>query len=152
MVANDLRSILTSMERKEAEERLRRTVQKYTSLAPELAAWMEQAVPKGLTVFDLPESHRSRLRTTSLLERLNWEINRKRRWRRSSRIRRRYLGWSWRCSPRSVTSWKVRESISSWRASRKCYLNAFTEEWLLYPKLHCWSCFRSIFLASCLLL
>ena len=37
-------------------------------------AWAEEALPQGLTVFTLPASHRRRLRTTNLLERLNEEI------------------------------------------------------------------------------
>lgn len=38
---------------------------------------MEKAIPQGLTVFDLPEHHRRRLRTTNVLERLNREIKRR---------------------------------------------------------------------------
>jgi putative transposase len=76
-VANDIRGIFGSMERRDAEERLERTVEKYRKTAPKLAAWMERAIPEGLTVFDLPESHRRRLRTTNVLERLNREIKRR---------------------------------------------------------------------------
>ena len=65
------------MDRRDAEERLSRTVAKYRKPAPKLAAWMEQALPEGLTVFDLPEHHRRRLRTTNVLERLNREIKRR---------------------------------------------------------------------------
>lgn len=76
-VASDLRGIFGSMDRRDAEERLSRTIQKYHESAPKLAAWMEQAIPEGLVVFDLPEPHRRRLRTTNVLERLNREIKRR---------------------------------------------------------------------------
>jgi transposase-like protein len=44
-----------------------------------LAEWAEEALPEGFTVFALPPSHRRRLRTTNLLERLNEEIRRRTR-------------------------------------------------------------------------
>ena len=47
--------------------------------APQLAEWMEANLPEGLTVFGLPESHRKRMRTTNMLERLHEEINRRTR-------------------------------------------------------------------------
>ena len=76
-VANDIRGIFGSIGRRDAEERLSRTVEKYRKSAPKLAEWMEKAIPEGLTVFDLPEDHRRRLRTTNVLERLNREIKRR---------------------------------------------------------------------------
>ena len=36
-----------------------------------LATWIDENVPEGLTVFRLPTSHRRRLRTSNMLERLN---------------------------------------------------------------------------------
>lgn len=39
----------------------------------------DEAVPEGFTVFALPASHRQRLRTTNLVERLNEEIRRRTR-------------------------------------------------------------------------
>jgi len=41
---------------------------------PKLAAWMETALPEGLTVFSFPEPHRRLLRTTNGVERVNKEI------------------------------------------------------------------------------
>jgi len=40
---------------------------------------MEENLPEGLTVFALPAAHRTRLRTTNMLERLNKEIKRRTR-------------------------------------------------------------------------
>jgi transposase-like protein len=39
----------------------------------------EEAIPEGFTVFSLPDSHRRKLRTTNLVERLNEEIRRRTR-------------------------------------------------------------------------
>ena len=41
--------------------------------------WAEEALPQGFTVFSLPASHRRRLRTTNLIERVNQEIKRRTR-------------------------------------------------------------------------
>ena len=45
--------------------------------AASLAAWLETAVPEGLTVFDSPREHQRRLRTNNGLERLNRGIKRR---------------------------------------------------------------------------
>ena len=78
-VARDLRAVFNASDRAEADERLAKTIAKYRPTAPVLAAWMETAVPEGLTVFRVPEAHRRRLRTTNALERVNREIKRRTR-------------------------------------------------------------------------
>lgn len=78
-VARDLRSIFNSMDRNEAETRLRLTAQKWEKTSPKLSAWLESNVPEALTIFALPEKHRRRLRTTNALERLNLELKRRTR-------------------------------------------------------------------------
>jgi transposase-like protein len=78
-VARDLRAIFNSMDRAEADSRLKIIAQKWARSAPKLSAWMETNVPEALTVFALPETHRRRLRTTNALERLNQEIRRRTR-------------------------------------------------------------------------
>jgi transposase-like protein len=78
-VAQDLRAVFTARDRGEANERLAKTIAKYHATAPALAAWMETAVPEGLTVFLVPEAQRRRLRTTNALERVNREIKRRTR-------------------------------------------------------------------------
>ena len=42
--------------------------------APRLAGWAEENIPEGLTAFMLPLYHRTRMRMTNGLERLNKEI------------------------------------------------------------------------------
>lgn len=78
-VAADLRAIFDAPERVEADRQLELAVRKYEKTAPKLAAWLAANVPDALTVFALPPSHRRRLRTSNLLERLNKEIKRRTR-------------------------------------------------------------------------
>lgn len=76
-VAADIRAIFNARTRSEAEKLLAETVAKYAQTASKLAAWLETAIPEGLTVFAFPEQHQRRLRTANGLERLNREIRRR---------------------------------------------------------------------------
>jgi putative transposase len=78
-VAADLRAIFESMDRLEAERRLRQAVEKYTRSAPKLSVWMETNVAESFTVFAFPEAHRRRLRTSNLMERISKELKRRTR-------------------------------------------------------------------------
>ena len=53
-----------------------RLTSKYEKSAPKLREWMENVIPEGLTVFHFKSSHRVRLRTSNLAERVNREIKR----------------------------------------------------------------------------
>lgn len=75
----ELRAVWNAANRVEAERLLGLMVKKYAPDAPKLAAWLEENVPEGLTVFDFPVEHRRRLRTINGLERLNREIKRRTR-------------------------------------------------------------------------
>jgi transposase-like protein len=78
-VTQDIRDIFNAPNGEMAQMRLKYYVEKYAESAPQLAAWMETNLPEGLTVFALPQSHRKRMRTTNMLERLHEEINRRTR-------------------------------------------------------------------------
>ncbi len=78
-VARAIRAIFNATDRRDADERLAQTVETYRETAPKLAQWLESAIPQGLTVFDFPEAHRRRLRTTNVLERLHRELKRRTR-------------------------------------------------------------------------
>ena len=78
-VAADIRAIFNAPDREEAEHLLERFQRHYEKTAPKLVQWAEEAIPEGFTVFSLPSSHRRRLRTTNLVERLNEEIRRRTR-------------------------------------------------------------------------
>jgi putative transposase len=78
-VATDLRAIFESTDRLEAERRLRQAVDKYTRPAPKLSAWLEANVAESFTVFAFPQTHRRRLRTSNLMERISKELKRRTR-------------------------------------------------------------------------
>ena len=78
-VAQAIRDIFNAPDKTEAERMLDRLVVRYQQKAPKLAEWAQENIPQGLTVFQLPQSHRVRLRTTNGLERLNREIKRRTR-------------------------------------------------------------------------
>lgn len=79
MVAEDIRSIFNSPDRAAADLRLKAMAHRYISTAPKLAAWMEENLPQGFTVFALPSSHQRKLRTSNSLERVNQELKRRTR-------------------------------------------------------------------------
>jgi transposase-like protein len=78
-VARAIRSVFDSPSRPAAETRLKEIVAHYAKSAPKLSTWMEENLPQGLTVFDLPVAHQKRLRTSNALERVNLELKRRTR-------------------------------------------------------------------------
>lgn len=78
-IAAEIRAIFNAPDRDEAQRLLDRFVDRHQTTAPKLANWAEEALPQGFTAFSLPSSHRRRLRTTNLVERLNEEIRRRTR-------------------------------------------------------------------------
>lgn len=78
-VAEDLRTIFNAPDRATADAWLAQIVKKYEPSASHLATWVETNIPEGLTVFYFPQSHRRRIRTANLLERLNQEVKRRTR-------------------------------------------------------------------------
>jgi transposase-like protein len=78
-VAEDIRSVFNSPDRASAQARLKTIVAKYVSNAPKLAAWMDENLPQGFTIFSLPNAHQRKLRTSNALERVNQELKRRTR-------------------------------------------------------------------------
>lgn len=78
-VAADIRYIFNAPNITEAERLLKIYVDKYTKEAPDLAKWMENNIPESLTVMQFPESHRTKIRTSNMAERVNKEIKRRTR-------------------------------------------------------------------------
>ncbi len=78
-VAAALRAVFGASSLHEAKRLLGETVQRYRSVAPKLAVWMEENLVEGLMVFAFPAAHWRLLRTTNGLERLNQEIRRRTR-------------------------------------------------------------------------
>jgi len=78
-VSDDIADIFAAPDGELAQVRLKYYVQKYAKSASKLSEWMEENLPQGLTVLQLPAKHRKRMRTTNPLERLHEEINRRTR-------------------------------------------------------------------------
>jgi transposase-like protein len=78
-VAADIRAVFNAPDRTSAEGLLKTAVARYQQGSPKLAAWMEENLAEGLTVFRLPEAHRRLLRTSNGLERVNKEVRRRTR-------------------------------------------------------------------------
>jgi transposase-like protein len=78
-VAADIRAVFNAPDRVQAEQYLKQMISKYADVASDLADWMEAAIPEGLTVFDFPDPHRRRIRTSNMLERVSQEIKRRTR-------------------------------------------------------------------------
>jgi transposase-like protein len=51
----------------------------YGESQPKLAAWAEENLPEGFTVFALPEASRKRLRTSNACENVNGQIKKRTR-------------------------------------------------------------------------
>jgi putative transposase len=76
-VADDIRTIFNAPDRDEADRLLKLIVTKYEKIAPKLSEWMETNVHESLNVFKLKKSHRKKLRTSNLAERVNRELKRR---------------------------------------------------------------------------
>ncbi|WP_217482684.1 transposase [Sulfitobacter maritimus] len=68
-IGAELREIWNAAPLVKAETSLAELVTEYRDTAPKLAAWLEENVPEGLTVFTLPKNHRRRMRTSNPMER-----------------------------------------------------------------------------------
>ena len=78
-VAADIRNIFNTPSREEAERHLNLFFDKYAKSAPRLAAWAEENLTEGFTVFQFPVEHRVKIRTSNPLERVNKELKRRTR-------------------------------------------------------------------------
>jgi putative transposase len=78
-VAQRIRSIFNAPDKAEAQRLLNQAIERWQKEAPKLAEWAEDNLPEGFAVFDYPSGHRTRLRTTNGLERINREIKRRTR-------------------------------------------------------------------------
>jgi putative transposase len=77
-IGGQLREIWNARNLSSAEAELKSLVEAYRNKAPELAAWLETAIPEGLAVFTLPEHHRKRTATANPIERaLQQELKRR---------------------------------------------------------------------------
>ena len=73
-VAEDIRAIFHASSIEEANRLLSITIEKYSKCQAKLAAWMEDNIPEGFTVFAFPALVRQFLRTNNMEENLNKQI------------------------------------------------------------------------------
>lgn len=64
-VAARIRAVFNAADLATAQSLLREAVKEYSTTAPKLSVWMEEAIPEGLTVFTRPECQRRFLRTSN---------------------------------------------------------------------------------------
>ena len=76
-VAEAIRGVFNALNRQEAERQLDLLIKAYQDKAPKLAEWAAKAIPEALTAFGFPETHRRRIRTSNMVERLNKELKRR---------------------------------------------------------------------------
>ena len=74
-----LRSITASHTRAAAVEAVAAAVETLQDTYPDVAVLLEDAAEEILAVYDLPEAHRKRMRSTNMLERYNQELKRRTR-------------------------------------------------------------------------
>ena len=77
MVASAIRSVFEQPDGASAREQLDRVIDGMTRPYPRVAVLLTDAEPDLLSHFAFPETHRSRIRSTNPLERLNKEIKRR---------------------------------------------------------------------------
>ena len=78
-VAETIRDVFNAPDLAKAEDRLTAAVDRYAETTPDLAAWMDENLPEGLTVFAIPKPHRRMLRTSNWLENLNGKLRKRTR-------------------------------------------------------------------------
>lgn len=74
-----VREIYQAIDKREAEERMRKVVEHYKDKAPNFCDWLEENFVEGLTFFDFPKAHWKKIRTNNLMERMNQEQKRRTR-------------------------------------------------------------------------
>ncbi len=79
-IGGELRSVWNATDEASARAQLEQLAARYESDYSKLSQWLLDNVPEGLTVFNLPESHHRKMRTTNGIERpIQQEIKRRTR-------------------------------------------------------------------------
>ena len=79
VVSADIRKVFNAPDYENAERYLNQLVETYQKTNPRLAAWADENLRGGLSVFHIPENHRRKMRTSNLAERKMKEIKRRTR-------------------------------------------------------------------------
>ena len=74
-----LKDVFTATTKEDAVIRKNRLIDKLESEKPEIARWIDEEIESCFSVYNLPESHHKRMRSTNMIERLNQELKRRSR-------------------------------------------------------------------------
>lgn len=74
-----LKDIFAASSYEEARRRTTQFVETLEATHPEVAEWLDENIEFCLSVYQLPESHRRRMKSTNMIERLNKELKRRSR-------------------------------------------------------------------------
>lgn len=77
--ANRLKEVFQAGSKDEARRRLQLLLDEVTLKGQKLRDWLEEEIEECLSVYALPVSHRRRMRSTNMIERLNEELRRRSR-------------------------------------------------------------------------
>lgn len=78
-IAETMRAIFNCPTLEMAQEMKRHAIEKYKKKAPEFSKWLEDNIDEGLTVYQFPQEHWKKIRTSNGIERVNREIKRRTR-------------------------------------------------------------------------
>lgn len=78
-IAAEITSIFNADNKAHAQRRLENFVSNWSKSQPKLTTWAEENLLEGFTVYDFPEKHRKRLRTSNACETLNSQVKRRTR-------------------------------------------------------------------------
>jgi transposase-like protein len=76
-IAQVMRDIFNSPTLKIAKEMKNKAIEKYRKKAPAFANWLENNVDEGLMVYQYPQEHWKKIRTSNGIERVNREIKKR---------------------------------------------------------------------------
>ena len=78
-LGQSIRNIFNSPTIEDARDFINKTTTKYSESAPEFVKWLEANIEEGLVIYNYPQEHRIKTRTSNCLERVNKEIRRRTR-------------------------------------------------------------------------
>ena len=78
-IGQAMRDIFNAPSAVHAQDMVKQVIAKYSKTAPRFAIWLEENVAQGFTIFQFPQAHWKKLRTSNVVERVNREIKRRTR-------------------------------------------------------------------------
>ena len=78
-VHGGIQNVFNASDENEAHRLLDKAVEQYAEDASDLSDWMAENVPEVLTIFDLPEAKRKKLRISNMVESQNKELKKRTR-------------------------------------------------------------------------